>query len=135
MRIIHLSDLHIGKRVNEYPMLEEQEYILLRIMNIIDEEKPDAVIIAGDVYDKTLPSAEAVLLLDKFLTALSSRGLKVFIISGNHDSALRISYFASLVKDAGVHVTEAFDGEMQHVTLQDAEGEMTVWMLPFLRPA
>ena len=106
-----------------------------QVIQIADAEKVDAVLIAGDVYQRTSPQAEAMALFDRFVSRLAEAGKKIFVISGNHDSALRISYFASLVKDAGVHVTVAFDGEMQHVTLQDAEGEMTVWMLPFLRPA
>lgn len=91
MRLIHLSDLHIGKRVNEFSMLEDQEYILKRILNIIDDEKPDGVIIAGDVYDRTMPSEDAVKLLDRFLTSLAKRKLQVYIISGNHDSAVKLS--------------------------------------------
>lgn len=91
MKLIHLSDLHIGKRIREYSLLEDQEYILTRILNIIDEERPDAVIIAGDVYDKSVPSAEAVRLFDDFLSALAKRRLQVFVISGNHDSADRKS--------------------------------------------
>ncbi|MBQ9992295.1 MAG: exonuclease SbcCD subunit D [Firmicutes bacterium] len=134
MRIIHLSDLHIGKRVNEYPMLEEQEYILLKILNIIDEEKPDAVIIAGDVYDKTLPSAEAVLLLDKFLTALSSRGLKVFIISGNHDSAERLSFGSGIMQRGGIYLSPVYSGEVEPITLSDEFGTLNFYLLPFIKP-
>ena len=92
MKLIHLSDLHIGKRVNEFSMLEDQEYILTKIINIIDDEQPAGVIIAGDIYDKSIPSAEAVQLFDDFLVRLSKRGLKVFVISGNHDSPERIAF-------------------------------------------
>ena len=92
MKLIHLSDLHIGKRVNEFSMLEDQEYILTKIVNIIDSEKPDAVLIAGDVYDKSVPSAEAVQLFDDFLVRLAKRNLNTFIISGNHDSAERLAF-------------------------------------------
>ena len=92
MRIMHLSDLHLGKRVNEFSMLEDQEYILMKIINIIDETKPQSVVIAGDVYDKTIPPVEAVELFDDFLVRLSKRDIKVFVISGNHDSAERISF-------------------------------------------
>ena len=135
MKLIHLSDLHIGKRLNEFSLLEDQIYILDQIARHIEDERPDAVLIAGDVYDKSVPSAEAVQVFDDFLCRLAGLGLQVFVISGNHDSALRISYFASLVKNAGVYVTETFSGELQHVTLQDADGDLTVWMMPFLRPA
>ena len=87
MKLIHLSDLHIGKRVNEVSMIEEQEYILKQILEAVDAEQPDAVLIAGDVYDKSIPSTEAVQLFDKFLFSLYQRKLSVFVISGNHDSA------------------------------------------------
>ena len=135
MRFLHVADLHLGKQMNDLSLLADQEAVLDQVIQIADAEKVDAVLIAGDVYQRTSPQAEAMALFDRFVSRLAEAGKKIFVISGNHDSALRISYFASLVKDAGVHVTEAFDGEMQHVTLQDAEGEMTVWMLPFLRPA
>lgn len=135
MRFLHIADLHLGKQMNDLSLLADQEAVLDQVIQIADAEKVDAVLIAGDVYQRTSPQAEAMALFDRFVSRLAEAGKKIFVISGNHDSALRISYFASLVKEAGVHVTEAFDGEMQHVTLQDAEGEMTVWMLPFLRPA
>ena len=92
MKFIHLSDLHLGKRVNEYSMLEDQEYILKKIINIVDAEKPDGVIIAGDVYDKSVPAAEAAQLFDNFLVQLAKRKLEVFVISGNHDSPERIAF-------------------------------------------
>ena len=135
MRFLHIADLHLGKQMNDLSLLADQEAVLDQVIQIADAEKVDAVLIAGDVYQRTSPQAEAMALFDRFVSRLAEAGKKIFVISGNHDSALRISYFASLVKETGVHVTEAFDGEMQHVTLQDAEGEMTVWMLPFLRPA
>ena len=100
MKFIHISDLHIGKRVNEFSMLEDQEFILTKIINIIDEQKPVGVIIAGDVYDKSVPSAEAVELFDDFLVRLSKRDLKVFVISGNHDSAERIAFGGRLMTKA-----------------------------------
>lgn len=97
MKFVHLSDLHLGKRVNEYSMLEDQEYILTKIINIIDDEKPAGVIIAGDVYDKSIPSAEAVQMFDDFLTRLAKRNLQVFVISGNHDSPERMSFGSRLM--------------------------------------
>ena len=102
MKFVHLSDLHLGKRVNEFSMLEDQEFILIKIMNIIDEQKPDVVIIAGDVYDKSVPSAEAVELFDHFLVHLAKRDLKVFVISGNHDSAERIAFGGRLMDKSGI---------------------------------
>jgi exonuclease SbcD len=105
MRLIHLSDLHIGKRVNDFSMLEDQEYILTKIINIIDDEKPDAVIIAGDIYDKSVPSAEAVQLFDDFLVRLSKRNINVFVISGNHDSPESICYGSRLLSSSGVYMS------------------------------
>ena len=103
MKFIHLSDLHIGKRVKEYSMYEDQKYILSEIVRIIDNENPDAVLIAGDVYDKSIPSTEAVELFDSFLFMLSKRNTKVFIISGNHDSAERLSFASRLIEKSGIY--------------------------------
>ena len=135
MRFLHIADLHLGKQMNDLLLLDDQEAILDQIIHIANEEKVDAVLIAGDVYQRTSPQAEAMALFDHFVSRLVEDGRKAFVISGNHDSALRISYFASLVKNAGVYVTETFSGELQHVTLHDADGDLTVWMMPFLRPA
>ena len=92
MKFIHLSDLHLGKRVNEFSMTEDQEYILKQIIKIADVERPKAVVIAGDIYDKPLPPAEAVTLFDWFLNALAKRNISVLAISGNHDSAERVAF-------------------------------------------
>jgi len=135
MKLIHLSDLHIGKRVNEISMLEEQEYILLQILHLIDEEKADAVLIAGDVYDKSVPSAEAVTLLDDFLCSLSQRNLPVLIISGNHDSPERLAFGNRLLERSGIHISPVYNGKAESVTLADAHGDVTFWLLPFLKPA
>ena len=135
MRFLHIADLHLGKQMNDLTLLKDQEYALQQVVHIADEEKVDAVLIAGDVYQRSSPQAEAMALFDSFVSQLAERDMKVFVISGNHDSALRISYFSSLVKNSGVYVTEAFNGELQHVTLRDRDGDVTVWMLPFLRPA
>lgn len=135
MRFLHIADLHLGKQMNDLTLLKDQEYALQQVVHIADEEKVDAVLIAGDVYQRSSPQAEAMALFDSFVSQLAERDVKVFVISGNHDSALRISYFSSLVKNSGVYVTEAFNGELQHVTLRDRDGDVTVWMLPFLRPA
>lgn len=109
MKFIHLSDLHLGKRVNEYSMLEDQEYILKKIINIVDAEKPDGVIIAGDVYDKSVPAAEAVQLFDNFLVQLAKRKLEVFVISGNHDSPERIAFGARIMDASGIHMSPVYD--------------------------
>lgn len=135
MKFIHLSDLHLGKRVNEYSMLEDQEYILKKILCIIDGEKPDGVLIAGDVYDKSVPGAEAVQLFDDFLYRLSRRGLQVFVISGNHDSPERLAFGGRLMDQSGVHLSPVYDGTVPCVDLEDAYGKVHVYLLPFLKPS
>lgn len=135
MKFLHLSDLHIGKRVNEFSMLEDQEYILTKIINIIDNEKPDAVIIAGDVYDKSVPSAEAVQLFDDFLCRLAKRKLQVFVISGNHDSAERMAFGGRLMDISGVHMSPVYNGKVEAISLDDEFGKVNFFMLPFVKPA
>ncbi len=134
MKFIHLSDLHIGKRVNEFSMLEDQEYILKVILGIIDSEKPDGIIIAGDVYDKSVPSAEAVQLLDDFLFRLSVRKIPVYLISGNHDSAERLSFGNRLIDLSGIHISPVYNGNVNPYSLVDEYGKVNVYMLPFVKP-
>ncbi len=121
--------------MNDLPLLPDQEAVLRQILSIAAEERADAVLIAGDVYQRSSPQAEAVALFDFFVSELARLGKKVFIISGNHDSAQRISYFSSLIRSSGVYVTESFEGALQSVSLWDEAGEIVVWMLPFLRPS
>ena len=135
MKFIHTADLHIGKSVCEHSMLDEQRHILASILEAVRGEKPDALLVAGDVYDKSVPSAEAVAVLDDFLVRLSETGTKVFVLSGNHDSAERIAFGGRLMEDRGVHMSSVYSGEFAPVTLQDEFGEVDVWMLPFVRPA
>ena len=135
MKFIHLSDLHLGKRVNEYSMLEDQEYILTKIINIIDDEKPTGVIIAGDVYDKSIPSAEAVQMFDDFLTRLAKRNLQVFVISGNHDSPERMSFGSRLMDQSGIHISQVYNGQIEPFAMEDEHGVLNVYMLPFVKPA
>mgnify|MGYP004488012919 FL=1 len=134
MKLIHLSDLHLGKRVNEFSMLEDQQYILEEILRIIDSEKPDGVLIAGDVYDKTVPSAEAVTLLDEFLVQLSKRDTQTFLISGNHDSAERLAFGGRLMEQSGIHIARVYNGVLAPLTLHDEYGPVDLYLLPFLRP-
>ncbi len=135
MKLIHLSDLHLGKRVNEFSMLEDQQYILTEILHIMDEEQPDGVLIAGDVYDKTVPSAEAVALLDDFLVRLAKRDLQIFLISGNHDSPERMAFGGRLMEGSGVHLAPVYDGRVSPITLTDAYGTVNFYLLPFVKPA
>ena len=135
MKFIHLSDLHLGKRVNEYSMLEDQEYILTKILNTVRDEAPTGVIIAGDVYDKAVPSAEAVQLFDSFLTRLAKLSVQVFVISGNHDSPERIAFGSQLMDVSGIHLSRVYDGKVEPYTLSDSYGNLNVYMLPFVKPA
>ena len=135
MKLIHLSDLHIGKRVNEVSMIEDQEYILLQILQIIDDENADAVLIAGDVYDKSVPSAEAVTLFDDFLCRLAKRKLPVLIISGNHDSPERLAFGNRLLELGGIHISPVYNGKIEPIVLSDQHGEVNFWLLPFIKPA
>lgn len=135
MKFIHLSDLHLGKRVNEFSMIEDQDYILKKILEVIDEEKPDSVIIAGDVYDKSVPSAEAVALFDSFLVSLAERNIQVFVISGNHDSAERIAFGSRLMDASGIHLSPVYSGEVSPIEMSDDYGRVNVYMLPFVKPS
>lgn len=135
MKIMHLSDLHIGKKVNEYSMLQDQIYILKEILHIIDDEKVETVIIAGDVYDRSLPPNEALELFDEFLYQLSSRNVNVFVISGNHDSPERISYGGRMMTDNKIFLSPVYDGNVKPISLNDDYGEVNFYLLPFVRPA
>lgn len=135
MRIIHLSDLHLGKRVNEYNLIEDQTFILRQILDVIDGEQPQAMIIAGDVYDKAVPSAEAVEVFDEFLCRLAERKLQVFVISGNHDSPERIAFASRLIDASGIHLSPVYNGEVKSITLSDECGLVHFYMLPFIKPA
>ena len=135
MRFLHLSDLHLGKRVNEFSMLEDQAYILKEILNIIDEQKVEAVLVAGDVYDKVIPSAEAVRLLDDFLTRIAARELPVFLISGNHDSAERVAFGSRLMSSRQIYLSPVFESDVEPITISDRYGEINIYMLPFVKPS
>ena len=135
MKFMHLSDLHLGKRVHEYSMIEDQEYILNQIVQIAADEKVDAVFIAGDIYDKTFPPVEAVTLLDQFLWALAEKEISVWIISGNHDSAERLSFGSRLMEKNEIHIAPVYNGELHTVTMEDEYGPIDISLLPFIKPA
>lgn len=135
MKLLHLSDLHIGKRVNEYSMLKDQRYILGQILDIADEEKPDAVLIAGDVYDKNMPGGDAILLFDWFLTGLSMRGISVLLISGNHDSPERLSFARKMLWESRIHISEVYQGKVEKVTKEDEYGKVCFYLIPYLKPS
>lgn len=135
MKLLHLSDLHLGIRLNGFSMLEDQRYILKQILEIAQEEKPQAVLLCGDLYDKAMPSAEAVQLLDFFLVALAEMGIRVFAISGNHDSAERLSFGSRLMAGSGVYMAPVYHSGIQPLVLEDEFGPVYFWMIPFVKPA
>lgn len=134
MKLIHLSDLHLGKRLNEFSLGEDQEYILNQILEIVEQEKPDALVIAGDVYDKAVPSVEAVALFDEFLVRLSRLRLHVFVISGNHDSPERIAFGSRLLDASGIHLSPVYSGGVEPISLEDEFGPVRFYLLPFVKP-
>ena len=135
MRFLHLADLHIGKRVNEFPMTGDQRHVLLQVLRVMEDRKVDGVIIAGDVYDKAVPSAEAVGVLDWFLTELAVRKMPVYLVSGNHDSGERLAFGAKLMRRSGIHVAGVYDGTLEPVRLEDEYGALYLYLLPFVKPA
>lgn len=135
MKFIHLSDLHLGIRVNDFSMSEDQRYILDRILDIIDSEAPDGIIIAGDIYDKSMPPAEAVAMFDDFISSIAERKIKTFIISGNHDSAERIAFGSRIMNAGGIYLSPVYNGDIKPVVMEDEYGAVNIYMLPFVRPS
>lgn len=135
MKFIHLSDLHLGIRVNDFSMSEDQRYILDRILDIIDSEAPDGIIIAGDIYDKSMPPAEAVAMFDDFISSIAERKIKTFIISGNHDSAERIAFGSRIMNAGGIYLSPVYNGDIKPVVMEDEYGSVNIYMLPFVRPS
>lgn len=134
MKLMHISDLHLGKRVNEFSMIEDQKYILTQIIGILEDEQPDGLLVAGDVFDKSVPSEDAVKLWDDFLNAVSGHNIPVFAISGNHDSAVRFASHNALVEQAGVYLSPVYDGTVKSYQLMDEYGELNIYLLPFVKP-
>ena len=135
MKFLHISDLHLGKRVNEFSMIEDQKYILKEILTIVKDQKPDGILIAGDVYDRSIPTEDAMKLWDDFLISLAEKKVPVFAISGNHDSAIRFSDHGALVDASGIHLSPVYDGEVKCFQLEDKDGAVNIYMLPFVKPA
>lgn len=135
MKILHLADLHLGKKVNGFSMIEDQKYILEQIIEITDVEKPDVIIIAGDIYDKAIPPIEAVELLDEFIFKISERKINTLIISGNHDSPERLAFGAKIINLSKIYISPAYNGEISKITLEDENGEVNFYLLPFVKPA
>ena len=135
MRFLHLSDLHLGIRLSEFSMLDDQRDILKKIIGHAIEHKPDAVIIAGDIYDKNIPTVEAIQLLDWFLVEFNKQGIAVYMIAGNHDSTERMSFAASLLGKSSVHISHAYNGKITPIKTEDAHGVLNVWLMPYLKPS
>ncbi|MCR5655631.1 MAG: exonuclease SbcCD subunit D [Lachnospiraceae bacterium] len=135
MKFIHMADLHLGKRVNEFSMIEDQKYMLKEMITRIREERPDGVFVAGDVFDRGVAPEDAVKLWDDFLIALAKEEIPVYAISGNHDSAVRFADHGSLVEEAGIHLSPAYNGEVKSYTVEDAHGPLHIYLLPFIKPA
>lgn len=131
MRFIHMSDLHLGKRLLERSFIDDQKYILNEIINVIKKENPDGVIIAGDIYDKSSPASAAIELFDDFLNELSELNTEIFIISGNHDSASIIGFGSSIFSKQHIHISPVFSGEIKPVIIDDTY----IWLVPFIKPA
>lgn len=134
MKWIHLGDLHIGKTVAGFSMLEDQQFIFRQIINYVHLEQVDAVLIAGDVYDKALPGAEAVKLCDRFLTELCDLGVSVLVISGNHDSPERLAFAREILQKQGLYMAGSYQGQLERVDLEDRFGTVHFYFLPFTRP-
>lgn len=134
MKLIHLSDLHIGCRLGEYSLTDDQRTVLCSLLDILRTESPDALLIAGDIYDKSIPTAEAVALLDAFLTEAAAI-TRVFLIAGNHDSPERISFGGRLMEQSGVCLCGVYDGQIHRFTLEDEYGDVHIYLLPYIRPA
>lgn len=135
MKFAHIADLHIGKRIHDFPMLDDQKYILNQMLDIFCQHQVDGILIAGDIYDKTVPSAEAVQLFDWFLTELAEENFPVYMISGNHDSPERLSFGSGLFENSNIYISGIYDGEVKKATVQDMYGAVHIYLLPFLKPA
>ena len=136
MKLFHLSDLHLGKRLNEYSLLEDQRYILMNeCLRLIDEKKPEIIILAGDIFDKSIASVEAIELLEEFLERLVERKKKIIIIPGNHDSAQRLSFCSAFMKKDGIYNARPYEGKIEKISFEDEYGEVNFYLLPFVKPA
>lgn len=133
LKLIHLSDLHLGKSLNEFSLIEDQKYILNRIIEIIERKQIDAVLIAGDIYDRSVPSEEAVKLFDLFLTKLAEMKKTVFVISGNHDSDERLNFGSQLFTAKNIYINGRYDGKISCFDLEDKFGKVHFWLMPYVK--
>ena len=134
MKIVHLSDLHLGKKIKNFSLIEDQKHILSEILGVVENERADAVIVAGDIYDRQLPPVEAIELFDDFLTSLAVKKIPVLVISGNHDSAERVAFGSKLMAASNVYFSPAYNGNVEPVVINDEFGPVNFWLLPFIKP-
>ncbi|MBD5544459.1 MAG: exonuclease SbcCD subunit D [Lachnospiraceae bacterium] len=134
MKLLHTADLHIGKTMYEFPLYEDQAYILNQILEIARKEQVDVLLLAGDIYDRSIPSTEAVTVFDEFLTACVKEGIVTMVISGNHDSPERLSFGGRLFEENRLYIAGTWEGQVKQVTLEDEYGEVDFFLLPFVRP-
>ncbi len=135
MKFAHISDLHLGMELSSYSLIEDQKYILTKMIGIFEEEKVDGVLIAGDVYDRSVASIEAIRLFEDFLRRIVKKSMKIFVISGNHDAAERLSFGRDFMEESGLFFSKVYDGSVEKVSLEDEFGKINVYLLPFVRPA
>ena len=133
MKVLHTSDLHLGKRVHGYSMTEDQRHILDSIVGIVRERKPDAMLIAGDVYDRAVPTEEAVRMFGDFLERVTAEGCEVYVISGNHDSGARLEFCGPILGRSGVHIAGEFSGRAERIDTEDEYGKLSIYMLPYFK--
>ncbi len=135
MRFIHISDIHLGKKVNEFSVLDDQVFVLNQVIKTAAEQKADAVIISGDIYDKSVPPAEAVEVFDRFITELSQKDIKIYAVSGNHDSPQRIAFGSGIMSKSGVYFSGVYNGKIEKHVFEDKYGKVNIFLLPFIKPA
>lgn len=135
MKFLHTADLHIGKVINDVSMLEDQRHILKQILETARSRKADALILAGDIYDRAIPPAEAVVMLGEFLQEAADAGIQVLLISGNHDSPERIGFAGGILEKQGISIAGVYQGELKQVRLKDEYGEVVFVLMPFVKPA
>lgn len=133
MKVLHTSDMHLGKRVHGYSMAEDQRYILERIVDIVREREPEMMIIAGDVYDRAVPTEEAVRMFGDFLEKVTAEGCEVYVVAGNHDSGARLEFCGPILGRNGVHIAGEFTGRADRVTVEDEYGDLSIYMLPYFK--
>lgn len=133
MKFLHLGDLHIGRTIGEFNLIEDQKYILDQILDIAEKNNVDSVLIAGDIYDKSIPSEAAVRLFDYFICRLAEKGMKAFMITGNHDSDERLNFGSSLLAASDIFISAKYEGQLFKHTLEDAYGKVNIYLMPFIK--